>query len=253
MKLAKRLHKRTAAFTLAAMTPQSLKKLAIPVALALTATGITVGAANAHANLSGNTVNLGRLSEFNLSSRNTYPEPTPGSTQTNNDSPLLSQALGQEYVLVHRSANIPRLNWVGGGDADVVSKKGRMTQVDVVTRDIQLERTYLNLTVQYDVREMRKDYTHLSKSETFRLPAPDGFCITGLSPRSRHAQFREVFVGKDHSFHDVTHRVPNSYFSSLVIRFDGKGRDDTGNAQLRGTLAVPVYLESCNTHQEGLR
>lgn len=251
MKLTQRSQKRTAVFTLAAMTLLLLKAPITPVVLGLATTGVAVK--SAHAALAGQSLNPMMLSELNLPSHNTSTAQTLGAIQASDSAPLLSQALGQEYVLVHRNANIPRLNWVGGGDADVFSKPGRRTQVDVVTRDIQLERTHLNITVQYDVREMRSNYTHLSKSETFTISAPAGFCITGLSPRRRHDSFRQVFVGEDHSFHDVTHRVPDGYFSSLQIRFDGRGRDDTGNAQLIGELAVPVYLEPCNTYWEGPR
>ena len=142
---------------------------------------------------------------------------------------------------------IPRLVHVGGGDADVYAKSGRSTHVSVVTLNptVHSNRTTVGITTVYEVREGRSNYTHLRGETTVSVQAETGLRILQIGPGGRNANFNESFGGEDHDWHDISSRpgISGSYLKNLSIRFDGKGDDDRGNAQLRGIVEVPVTVE----------
>jgi hypothetical protein len=133
---------------------------------------------------------------------------------------------------------------VGPGDAEVNSQNGRTTSVAVRTASLVNHGSYLTITVTYEVTEGRPDFTHLRETKNFTIQAPQGCRITKFGSGRVHENFSKNFAGKDHNWHDIREAVHPSgtYFSELKVKFDDVGRDDTGNAQLTGTLAIPVEL-----------
>lgn len=142
---------------------------------------------------------------------------------------------------------IPRLQHVGGGDPDVFTKGGRWTGVSVVTLRPQVPATLdsVSIIIQYDVRERRRNYTHLSGTTTVRFLADSGYRILQVGPGGIDAHYYEEWPGENHQWNDISHApgIAGSYFRTLDIRFDGRGDDDQGNAGLRGLMEVPVTVE----------
>lgn len=142
---------------------------------------------------------------------------------------------------------IPRLQHVGGGDSDVFTKGGRWTGVSVVTLRPQVPATLdsVSIIIQYDVRERRKNHTHLSGTTTVRFHADSGYRILQVGPGGVDAHYYEEWPGQNHQWNDISHApgIAGSYFRTLDIRFDGEGDDDQGNAGLRGLMEVPVTVE----------
>lgn len=153
----------------------------------------------------------------------------------------LTQGLIRQEI---KFTDVPRK---GGGDADVNSKKGRQTDVSVKTSNLVNHGNHLTIDVTYTIRERAKNYTHLERSETVTLPAPSGSCIVTFGTNKINANYYNPFFGEDHNWYNISNakNINNSYFEALSIRFDGKGNDDTGNAQLDGTIAIPVKLKKC--------
>ena len=75
--------------------------------------------------------------------------------------------------------------------------------------------------------------------------ATDGCEIVDWGRGGRNADYSATFRGEDHRWHEVAeHEIRGTFFSRLSLRFDGWGRDDSGNAQLEGVLEIPVLLEA---------
>ncbi|MBC6430247.1 hypothetical protein FM036_05110 [Nostoc sp. HG1] len=160
--------------------------------------------------------------------------------------PVLSQTPAPQIIRAEIVFNqVPIL---GGGDPDVNSKSGRQTFVSVTTSNLINYGRHLTIDVTYDIKEARKDYTHLRKSEAFRIPAPFGYCISEYGFNKTHTNYNGTFVGQNHNFNNISQEenVRDSFFESLNIRFDGKGDDHQGNAQLTGTISIPVTLVACS-------
>ena len=119
--------------------------------------------------------------------------------------------------------------------------------VSVKTSNLVNHGNHLTIDVTYTIRERAKNYTHLERSETVTLPAPSGSCIVTFGTNKIDANYYNPFFGEDHNWYNISNakNINNSYFDVLSIRFDGKGNDDTGNAQLDGTIAIPVKLRKC--------
>lgn len=72
------------------------------------------------------------------------------------------------------SVSSNRLEWVGGGDADIYSKPGRRTRVTLEVSNIRPAENDESVLVDvfYSVKEMRKNYTFLRWSTIAELPIP---------------------------------------------------------------------------------
>lgn len=155
-------------------------------------------------------------------------------------------ALAQcEESILTREVHFSQVPQVGGGDSDVFTKPGRSTQVLVRTSSLTSSGTYLTIDVTYSVKEVAKNNTHLERTDKIRIDAPSGCRIVDYGRDLRNATFSNTYVGEDHGWHDATEHVnlTGSYFSSLSVKFDGKGNDDTGNVQMKGVLAIPVTMQ----------
>lgn len=122
--------------------------------------------------------------------------------------------------------------FVGGGDADVFTKKGRKTRVRIRVGNLRISgdgRTVFS-TVFYEVKELRKDNTHLSYNQTAFLPVPGGKVARRILTGSTF-DWTHTFEGQNHSWNDV--QISNQHCIDLArCRIDGGGRDDQGNAAL---------------------
>jgi len=136
--------------------------------------------------------------------------------------------------------------WVGGGDADVYTKSGRATDVSVGAGLAYVYPDGLSgyFGVTYSVEEVASDYTRLQRQDLVRFYAPAGYRIVRvLNPYSNDpGGFFRRYFGEDHNAHDESAAVAGTYFRSLVVRFDGPGRDDQGNAAMVARFAIPVEL-----------
>jgi hypothetical protein len=138
--------------------------------------------------------------------------------------------------------------WVGGGDADVTTKSGRATDVSVGAGLASVSPDGLSgyFAVTYQVKEVAPNFTELVGSRLVWFYAPPGYRIVRvLNPYSNDpGAFGRRYFGQDHNAHDESAAVAGTYFRSLVVRFDGPGRDDQGNAAMVARFAIPVELVS---------
>lgn len=142
---------------------------------------------------------------------------------------------------------IPRLNHVGGGDADVFSKSGRSTHVYVrAYTPVPIRgNTAIQCLVEYEVREGRSNFTQLLGRTTATLELEDGMRIRKVTGGFQPANYYERITGEQHRQFDISDRpgIAGSYLQSCRIRIDGKGDDDEGNASLEGVLVIPLQVE----------
>jgi hypothetical protein len=148
-------------------------------------------------------------------------------------------------LLVH-SHEIPSVPWIGGGDPDVYAKPGRRTGLIIQVNNLRITEDGKGLTAHlvYDVREMRADYTNLRYEGDVNIPVPYDW-------NARVLQFADVtdfdvqtvIVGENHQWNEIAFNTVNSCVQSVRARFDGKGRDDQGNAALQLTFRIPVLVE----------
>ncbi len=169
---------------------------------------------------------------------------------------IITPNMAKKYVL-EKPVYFTRIRHISGTDADVNSKKGSRTQVDVRTEGATIIKNGKSIVVivSYSIAEFyRKNTflqrtqaiknTFLQRTQAIRIPAPPGYLIKKIN-RNRSTKFSYYFPGENHRWNDISKRpgVAGSHFSSLRVKFDGKGRDDRGNAQLKGTLKISVVLE----------
>ena len=149
-------------------------------------------------------------------------------------------------------AIISSMRLIGGDDADINSQDGRETQVNVrsLSPRVNSERTMVYLTIIYEVIETHKNYTHLQGETTISVQADYGARILSAGWDAKDVRYHGSFRTEDHSWHTISDEpgVSGSYFKSLRIKFDGKGRDDHGNAQLDGIVVIPVTVEIAEEH-----
>jgi hypothetical protein len=136
--------------------------------------------------------------------------------------------------------------WVGGGDADVYTKSGRYTNVFLSAGLAAVSPDGLSayFSVTYAVQELAPNHTRLQRSDLVSVYAPPGYRIVRVlnTYSGDPGGFFGSYYGQDHNAHDESAAVAGTYFRSLVVRFDGPGRDDQGNAAMVARLAVPVEL-----------
>ncbi len=142
---------------------------------------------------------------------------------------------------------IPRLNHVSGGDADIFSKSGRTTHVNVnaFTPVPVRSGTAVQCLVEYSVKEGRSNNTHLLGRTTVTLELENGMRLQKIGGGFKPANFYERIMGEQHGLIDISDRpgIAGSYLQNCRIRIDGKGDDDQGNASLEGTLILPLRVQ----------
>ena len=142
---------------------------------------------------------------------------------------------------------IDSLDLIGGGDADVNTKDGRVTYVRVnsTAPRVPSNRNSIYLTVTYEVEETHKNYTHLRGETTVEIQADSGMRIMQIGPGGADIHYNGTFRREDHKWHTITNEpgVAGSYAKERRMKFDGDGDDDQGNAQLSGQLEIPVTVE----------
>lgn len=142
---------------------------------------------------------------------------------------------------------IPRLNHIGGGDADVFTKSGRTTHVYVraFTPVPVRSGTAVQCLVEYAVEEGRSNNTQLLGRTVVTLDLQNGMRLHKIGGGFNPANFYERMPGQQHGVIDITNRpgIAGSYLQSCRIRIDGKGDDDSGNAYLEGSLILPLRVQ----------
>lgn len=146
--------------------------------------------------------------------------------------PWVSTIAKQEY------ASGP-LRHAGGGDADVTTKPGRQTRVELRTDNMRVDDTGTNilLDVFYSVREMASNYTLLTWSGTASLPVPaDAREHTVVLDNTRNYSQSWIVLGRHHDWMDLG-GVDGTAIERGQYRIDGPGDDQT-NAGIQLLLRV---------------
>lgn len=141
-----------------------------------------------------------------------------------------------------RVIDVGRVPWVAGDDPDVNTKSGRWTDIEVSTSNLRVFGDHVTIDLIYRVFEVSRDNTTLQHLESVTIFAPAGFRVSRVGEGRSHTTFRRTYGGRDHDWHDETAAVEGTYLRQLSFKFDGVGRDDQGNAQMRCIIAIPVEL-----------
>ncbi|NOS99829.1 MAG: hypothetical protein HOP29_04305 [Phycisphaerales bacterium] len=131
---------------------------------------------------------------------------------------------------------IPALRWIGGGDAEVNTKDGRATDAYLWVGNERIVGATLQFDVYYWVQEVWSDYSTLEGRLTVSVPIPPGYRFASVA-RSSPVRVWSRFGGRDHSWHSAW---SNNFSTSF--RFDGNGKDNAGNAAVRGTFSIAVNV-----------
>ena len=153
-----------------------------------------------------------------------------------------------DTALIVPAFNVAHVSSIGEGDADVFTQSGRHTTVTVRTEGLSIyaDAKAIQFSLLYRVEEGHEDYTTLESRSQVIIPVPDEtYSIVRIRADKLPTNYSGVFYGKDHEWHDISDQpgVTNTYLNWLAVKFDGKGRDDNGNAQLRASIVVPVTLQ----------
>ena len=138
-----------------------------------------------------------------------------------------------------------RLTWAGGGDADVYTKPGRTTKVDLVVDNIRPAEDWKSILVDvfYSVKEMARNNTFLRWRGTAELPIPIDAQRGRIQLMDVRDFSRSWYVrGEVHDQLDVPSTTGTVIGNGSVYRIDGKG-DDQSNAQIDLHLAVPLAYD----------
>jgi hypothetical protein len=152
-----------------------------------------------------------------------------------------------QETLAKASYSSGRMKFSGGGDADIYSKPGRQTRVELRTSNIRADDQWKNvlIDVYYSVKEMRSNNTFLTWSGTAALPIPlDSTRYTVAIKDIRNYAGSWIVKGQVHdplSLNDTA----NTVIMRGEYRIDGKG-DDQDNAGFDIELAVPVRYQDHN-------
>lgn len=134
------------------------------------------------------------------------------------------------------------LRHAGGGDADVFTKSGRRTRVELRTDNMRVDDAGTNilLDVFYSVREMASNFTLLTWSGAAVLPIPaDAREHTVVIEDTRNYSQSWMVLGKHHDWMDLE-GVDGTVIERGQYRIDGPG-DDQANAGIQ--LVLRVHLK----------
>jgi hypothetical protein len=138
-----------------------------------------------------------------------------------------------------------KVNWFGGGDADVCTKDGRRTSVNVIVNRLRVspDNNYVLAQITYNIKEMRSNFTQLKSVDTVEIPIP--YECVGKKVKivdTTDFSYSNVFLGKNHDWNSISAPYPTSIVQSGELKFDGPGRDDRGNASLKLVLRAWVEI-----------
>jgi hypothetical protein len=138
-----------------------------------------------------------------------------------------------------------RLEWAGGGDADVFTKGGRTTRVTLIADNIRPADDWRSVLVDifYSVLEMRSNNTFLRWRGTAELPVP----TNAQRRRMRLMNVRNYNMiwdvrGEVHDMDEVPQIAGTAIAPGSLYRIDGPGDDQT-NAEIDLQLRVPVEFD----------
>ncbi len=132
-----------------------------------------------------------------------------------------------------------RLRHAGGGDADIFTKPGRQTRVELKTSNVRVDDPGNNilLDVFYSVREMRTNNTLLTWSGTAQLPIPaDARKHAIVIQDTRNFNQSWIVIGQHHDWMDLEN-ADGTVIERGQYRIDGRG-DDLTNAGVQLSLQV---------------
>ncbi|MDO9712010.1 hypothetical protein [Paracraurococcus lichenis] len=144
--------------------------------------------------------------------------------------PWVNTTTKQDYASGH-------LRLAGGGDADIFSKPGRQTRVELNTSNLRVDDAGGNILVDvfYSVREMRTNNTFLTWSGTAQLPIPaDARKHAAVIQDTRNYTQSWIVLGEHHDWMPLDN-VEGTIVERGQYRIDGPG-DDLDNAGIQLTL-----------------
>ena len=139
-----------------------------------------------------------------------------------------------------------RLEWAGGGDPDVYTKPGRLTQVTLRTDNLRPADDCKSVLVDvyYSVREMSRNNTFLQWRGTASLPIPvdaqKGVTLQIMDVRNFDKSW--YVRGQVHDSIEVPNVTDSPIVPGSTYRIDGVGPDQS-NAQINLHLRVPIAYE----------
>jgi hypothetical protein len=134
-----------------------------------------------------------------------------------------------------------QLRHAGGGDADIFTKPGRQTRVELNTNNMRVDDAGNNILVDvfYSVREMRTNNTFLTWSGTSQLPIPqDARKHTIVIRDSRNYKQSWIVLGQQHQPMPLDN-VEGTIIERGQYRIDGSG-DDTNNAGIQLSMRIDL-------------
>ena len=120
-----------------------------------------------------------------------------------------------------------QLRHAGGGDADVFTKPGRQTRVELTTSNMRVDDPGNNILVDvfYSVREMRTNNTFLTWSGTAQLPIPaDARKHTIVIQDTTNYNQSWIVLGQHHEWMELDN-VGGTVVERGQYKIDGPGTD----------------------------
>lgn len=160
-------------------------------------------------------------------------------------SPVNAQTLRTTDLLKRVEFRV--IPWRGGGDPDIHSQNGRHTWVRVRTYDVEWSSHGVWFSIGIDIVEGHPNHTHLGRHERYFIPITDGRCVVGLDRRRRNVDLEYAVPGEYHDMQNFSRSsvLQDTYLDTLLLRTDGKGDDDRGNAYMGADIAIPVRYVRC--------
>ena len=153
----------------------------------------------------------------------------------------------QVFYYAQADIHIDRVDSIGPGDADINTQSGRSTNIRVYTHTPTPTRgaTSIEFTLEYWLREGRRDHTTLSAKRSIRIQLPWGYRWHSFGAGYVDARLNETIDGKQHGWIDISDypALAGTALDSCQIKTDGKGDDDRGNARLMAHVMVPLVVD----------
>jgi hypothetical protein len=131
---------------------------------------------------------------------------------------------------IRAQVNANPVPWTGVGDRDVTTRDGRSTNVKVQVSELRVQPgNYITAHVVYQIDESNYDYTQLRWDNYVWIPIDPTWTVNQIL--STEVNGTATFWNKNWN----TNPFPGNYntntcVESAVVKFDGSGRDDQGNA-----------------------
>lgn len=154
--------------------------------------------------------------------------------------PWVDTIAKQDYASGH-------LRQAGGGDADIFSKPGRQTRVELRTGNMRVDDAGGNILVDvfYSVREMRTNNTFLTWSGTAQMPIPaDARKHAVVIQDTRNYNQSWIVLGQHHDWMALD-SVDGTIVERGQYRIDGPGADlDNAGVQLSLRVGLRYFDEA---------